>query len=559
MATAVPMGIVSLKAEGAYAADKLYKKGMWVTSSGSSYAYINPTPSTDVPLTETTHWQQIASIGGQDLVDAAVAARDAAQGYKDAAAASAAQLAAGVASPADTYANLEALNAGTPTTPDVTKIYITLDDGQWCYWDGSSFVAGGAYQAASSLAPLTDSGDYFLNKNVESALQEVGENISGIKKPINLIDFENFEVGTINYLTGNNGPSSVEARSGFIPVENSKYTLTYIGYDHLKYIIFYNASKEYLGYKQVPVTGGVFVFDTAEFAGCKYVRLRMATGSFPIQPQYYATYTLTLGESEVPENYTPYNPITKLLKDYDESIANQRVFQQDNYSSITRQMSDVIKEIYIPDVAMKGKLKLSNILRDSSVYIRLYTTSPTTLEYYGNTTIEDSTGIRILELINNRSNSSAKAYVLIDWDLVPSDLSFTSKLSVEFIISDRAYDLGNSPIISEYINSRERYVGNNNSLKYDEVYADELYTQMMTLQRNFNVIQDDNSLYLSTDVDDYTRLTSESSDSQYIKALVPYLYFKGLKVGTMVLFDPDTGKPFIYKADGTKYIIAKEG
>ncbi|MDD4280200.1 MAG: hypothetical protein PHX74_10760 [Candidatus Sumerlaeales bacterium] len=63
MATSIPMGIVSLKAEGAYAADKLYKKGMWVTSSGSSYAYINPTPSTGVPLTDTSHWQQIAEKG----------------------------------------------------------------------------------------------------------------------------------------------------------------------------------------------------------------------------------------------------------------------------------------------------------------------------------------------------------------------------------------------------------------------------------------------------------------------------------------------------------------
>lgn len=63
MATSVPMGIVSLKAEGAYAANKLYKKGMWVTSSGSSYAYINPTPSTGASLTETSHWQQIAAQG----------------------------------------------------------------------------------------------------------------------------------------------------------------------------------------------------------------------------------------------------------------------------------------------------------------------------------------------------------------------------------------------------------------------------------------------------------------------------------------------------------------
>ena len=63
MATSVPLGIVSLKAEGAYSADKLYKKGMWVTSSGSSYAYIHPTPAAGVPVTDTSHWQQIAKKG----------------------------------------------------------------------------------------------------------------------------------------------------------------------------------------------------------------------------------------------------------------------------------------------------------------------------------------------------------------------------------------------------------------------------------------------------------------------------------------------------------------
>ena len=83
--------------QGDYNPATEYKRDDWVNANGGSYAYINPTPSTGVPLTETSHWQQIASVGGQDLVDAAVAARDAAQGYKDAAANSAAQLQAGIA------------------------------------------------------------------------------------------------------------------------------------------------------------------------------------------------------------------------------------------------------------------------------------------------------------------------------------------------------------------------------------------------------------------------------------------------------------------------------
>lgn len=137
--------------KGDYNSDTEYKHGDWVSANGGSYGYIWPEPSTGVSLTDTTHWQQIASIGGQDLVDAAVAARDAAQGYKDAAANSAAQLAAGTASPAGTYANLSALNT---SNPDHGKIYITLDDGNWCYHNGFAFVAGGVYQAASIVPAL---------------------------------------------------------------------------------------------------------------------------------------------------------------------------------------------------------------------------------------------------------------------------------------------------------------------------------------------------------------------------------------------------------------------
>jgi hypothetical protein len=142
------LGRVRFRPRGDYnpAADPLYSLLDLVSDGGGSFVYINETPSNE-PTSSTSHWQQIATIGGQDLVDAAVAARDAAQGYKDAAAASAAQLAAGTASPAGTYADLDDLNSGIPTAPNTAKIYITLDDGQWCYYNGSAWVAGGVYQA----------------------------------------------------------------------------------------------------------------------------------------------------------------------------------------------------------------------------------------------------------------------------------------------------------------------------------------------------------------------------------------------------------------------------
>ena len=46
------------------------------------------------------------------------------------------------ASPNGTYANLAALIAADP---DHSRIDITLDDMQWCYHNGSAFVAGSVY------------------------------------------------------------------------------------------------------------------------------------------------------------------------------------------------------------------------------------------------------------------------------------------------------------------------------------------------------------------------------------------------------------------------------
>lgn len=48
-------------------------------------------------------------------------------------------------SPAGVYANLSELQSAEDV--DKTRIYLTLDNGNWNYWNGSSWVAGGVYQA----------------------------------------------------------------------------------------------------------------------------------------------------------------------------------------------------------------------------------------------------------------------------------------------------------------------------------------------------------------------------------------------------------------------------
>ena len=149
------LGRVAIVPQGIYSAAVEYKKLDLVNGLGGSYMYINSTPAAGVSLTDTTHWQQIASVGGQDLVDAAVAARDAAQGY-------AAQLAAGMLKPKGVYADLAALTAGTPTVADADEIYITLDDGKWCYHNGSAWVAGGAFVDTTAAGIFTEENEAWV-------------------------------------------------------------------------------------------------------------------------------------------------------------------------------------------------------------------------------------------------------------------------------------------------------------------------------------------------------------------------------------------------------------
>ena len=59
----VPLGVVGWVADGDYNPNKEYSKGKWVSFGGGSYGYIYPTPSTGVPVTDKTHWQQIAEKG----------------------------------------------------------------------------------------------------------------------------------------------------------------------------------------------------------------------------------------------------------------------------------------------------------------------------------------------------------------------------------------------------------------------------------------------------------------------------------------------------------------
>ena len=78
MATKTDLGYAGFVLDGPYDAGKLYHRNMVVDANGGSYAYKHNTPAAGIPVTDTSHWQQIAEKGdtGASITQAAFVGDD---------------------------------------------------------------------------------------------------------------------------------------------------------------------------------------------------------------------------------------------------------------------------------------------------------------------------------------------------------------------------------------------------------------------------------------------------------------------------------------------------
>lgn len=129
-----------------------------------------------------------------------------------------------MASPAGTYADLAALILADP---DHSKTYITLDDGKWCYHNGTTWVEGGVYQS-------TGIADYSITPK-KTSFFKIGKNIFLIE--------EAKDGFYINQDTGVETENSAHVSTGYMPVVPGQL---YIGNQTLQRYAFYDASKNFL-------------------------------------------------------------------------------------------------------------------------------------------------------------------------------------------------------------------------------------------------------------------------------------------------------------------------
>ncbi|KPU42149.1 hypothetical protein OXPF_39280 [Oxobacter pfennigii] len=140
-------------------------------------------------------------------------------------------------SPKGTYADVSALTAAIPAGD--TNIYITLDNGNWNYWNGSAWTGGGIYQSSG----LPDESIERI-KLARGSVTDSAINSSNPGK--NLFDKDKVTYGYyISYTTGLpvvEAPSFPSCYSDFIVVEPE--TAYSQNYNHQ--MAFYNAAKTFI-------------------------------------------------------------------------------------------------------------------------------------------------------------------------------------------------------------------------------------------------------------------------------------------------------------------------
>lgn len=111
-------------------------------------------------------------------------------------------------------------------------------------------------------------------------------------------------------------------------------------------------------------------------------------------------------------------------------------------------------------------------------------------------------------------------------------------------------------IVASMIRSSVYGIGNyNNEFCFDALESSNIISDRMQLRVTRSIPT--NGSYIATDI--YNRTANDNPTAEQIQKLfVPYLYYNQQKIGTLVLFDSATGKPFIFNANGDKINITTD-
>lgn len=258
------------------------------------------------------------------------------------------------ASPAGTYADLAALISADP---DHDKIYITLDDGNWCYHNGSTFVAGGVYQAASVTASeVSTSVD---GVSVQSALDskpDLDKFILDVSK--NLYNSADKQAGALN-ASGEITNNTDYSTTGFIEVKQGKYLVSSLGGipQSMRFICLYDTNRNPVGnpvdYRIQNKTSQIISVE-----GAVYARITMQNEAF------ISSLMIELNDDGIPTEFTEYFTPVYDFADYGVTTLKSTAERIDERLILT----DGSRNLYNASEMQSGVLYSNGLIRPNTDY-----------------------------------------------------------------------------------------------------------------------------------------------------------------------------------------------
>lgn len=214
-------------------------------------------------------------------------------------------------SPKGIYANLAALQAAIPAGN--TNIYLTTDNGNWNYWNGSAWTVGGIYQSTG-----------IGNKTIAEEKLNFAPMI-GLKSK-NLFNKATVTSGVyVDYTSGGLPSNSSYSASDYIPVSPS----TAYYKNSTQQWAYYDANKAYIS---GVVSGNSFTTPS----NCQYMRISLLNtelNTLQLEAGTVGTSYKAYGNFIDPNTVTNQSLLPQMMSFYDNPILSNNLFNQATITS----------------------------------------------------------------------------------------------------------------------------------------------------------------------------------------------------------------------------------
>lgn len=399
-------------------------------------------------------------------------------------------------------------------TPDADTIYLRVFIG-----------AGGTIVISDSYFLVADSITYTVDAIVNDT-ENIHKSIDSICKIAGVVDTSSLCIGIINPVSAKIIANS--KRASILKSKYKPYQILYLN-DGIQGIAYYYDTAGTYVESATTSFSSTIMFKS----GYEYISFAFKNGT-----------DTDITQDDIDSIIASFNAI-----DINYDIKFKNIFKNHPTTTQSKQMESVVKDIYISDENKKGNIRLCVLRAQSSTpiwQIRMYDFATGNAVLYADytTTEMPKSSVQFIKFSVN------EAYAMIDWSMIVDGTSITGMTSDIYTISDACFELQTNSNMWGYIASIADSDNENIIGDFDTVNTGEINTTLIGIGRNSSVpYGDTGNIYISTDIE-IAKMWDSVNESDMLESMIPYLYFNGKKVGTVLIYDDDGA--YFFDKDGTK-------